>query len=86
MLGFLKMKVLFFGMLVSSPAIAVWVFRNSDSAPTQPQILPISNPTGADSIVRVPVEVIAAGSAPEVVYIEVASQALPKPAATPSSR
>lgn len=73
-------------MLVSSPAIAVWIFRSSDSAPTQPQILPISNITHADSIVRVPVEVIAAGSAPEVVYIEVASQALPKPAATPSSR
>lgn len=71
---------------LTSPLTEVWVFRNSDSAPTQPQILPISNPTGADSIVRVPVEVIAAGSAPEVVYIEVASQALPKPAATPSSR
>ena len=80
------MKVLFFGMLVSSPAIAVWIFRSSDSAPTQPQILPISNTSSPDSIVRVPVEVIATGSAPEVVYIEVASQALPKPTATPSSR
>ena len=80
------MKGLFFGMLVSSPAIAVWIFRSSDSAPTPLQILPISNTTSADSIVRVPVEVIAAGSAPEVVYIEVASQALPKPAELPSSR
>ena len=80
------MKGLFFGMLVSSPAIAVWIFRSSDSAPTPLQILPISNTTSADSIVRVPVEVIAAGSAPEVVYIEVASQVLTKPAATPSSR
>ena len=80
------MKVLFFGMLVSSPAIAVWIFRSSDSAPTQPPNLPILNTTSADSIVRVPVEVIATGSAPEVVYIEVASQVLTKPAATPSSR
>ena len=80
------MKVLFFGMLVSSPAIAVWIFRSSDSAPTPPQILPISNTSSPDSIVRVPVEVIATGSAPEMVYIEVASQALPKPAATPSLR
>ena len=80
------MKGLFFGMLVSSPAVAVWIFRSSTSAPTQLQILPIANTTRADAIVRVPVEVIATGSAPEVVYIEVASQALPKPAALPSSR
>ena len=80
------MKGLFLGMLVSSPAVAVWIFRSSASAPTQPQILPISNITHADSIVRVPVEVIATGSAPEWVYIEVPSQVLPKPLGLRSSR
>ena len=64
----------------------MWIFRNSDTAFSNPEIRQISNTTLAESTVRVPVEVIATGSAPEWVYIEVASQALPKPPASPSSR
>ena len=80
------MKVVFFGMLMSSPAVAVWIFSGSDSAPCKPEILPISKTPRADCMVRVPVEVIATGSAPEWIYIEVGSQALPTRTATPSSR
>ena len=80
------MKGLFFGMLVSSPAVAVWIFRSSESAPSNPEIQPISNTTRAESIVRVPVEVIATGSTPEWIYIEVPRQALPTPPVSPGSR
>lgn len=80
------MKVLLCGVLVSSPAIAVWNFRGSDLAASKPEIRQISNPTRAESTVRVPVEVIAAGSAPEWVYIEVASPPLPRPSPPQGSR
>ena len=74
------MKVLLFGILVGSPAVAVWIFRGSDSATSRPEIRSIStNNLRTESTVRIPVEVIATGSAPEWSYIEVASQALPKP-------
>ena len=52
------------GVLVSSPAIAIWNFRGSDLAASRPEIRQISNPNRAESTVQVPVEVIAAGSAP----------------------
>ena len=73
------MKVLLFGLVVASPAVAVWKFRGSGSTTSRSEIRQVSNTTRAEPTVRVPVEVIAAGSAPEWVYIEVASQALPKP-------
>ena len=72
------MKVVLFGMLVSSPAIAAWIFRSTEAATSRPEIRSISNHQHTESTVRVPVEVIAAGSTPEWIYIEVASQALPK--------
>jgi hypothetical protein len=80
------MKVLLFGMLVASPAVAVWKFRGSGSATTWQDVRQVSNTPSAESTVRVPVEVIAAGSAPEWVYIEVAGQALPKPGSSRGSR
>ncbi len=65
-------------MLVASPAAGVWVFRGSDSAPSRPEIRSISNNLHSEAIVRVPVEVIAKGSAPQWIYIAVGDQALPE--------
>ena len=80
------MRVLLFGMLVASPVVAVWKFRASNSASFGPQVRQTSSPSPADPTVRVPVEVIANGSAPEWVYIEVATQVLPTVKAMRDSR
>ncbi len=79
MSGFPKKRVRLFGLLIAAPVLGVAIFRDSGTATSGPEIRQISNTTPAESTVRVPVEVIATGSAPEWVYIEVASQALPKP-------
>lgn len=71
---------------MASPAVGVWKFRGSDSAASKPEARQVSNTPRAESTVRIPVEVIAAGSAPEWVYIEVASQALPQPGSVRDSR
>jgi uncharacterized protein YcnI len=66
--GIFKMKALFFGMLLASPAFAVWTLRSSEA--------PVSQ---AEAVVRVPVEVITKGSAPQWVYVEVGNQTVPEP-------
>jgi UPF0716 family protein affecting phage T7 exclusion len=73
------MRVLLVGLVIASPVLGVVIFRGSGTATSRPEIRQISNATPAESTVRVPVEVIATGSAPEWVYIEVPSQDLPKP-------
>lgn len=76
----------FFGLLMASPAVAVWQFRGAEPATTRPGVRQISTTTGPETTVRVPVEVISTGSAAEWVYIEVASQALPAPRSSSRSR
>ena len=82
MFGFLHIKVLLLGLLVVSPAVGVWSYRSQHSwvsnsvkhANTFARPLP-----PADPVVRIPVEVIANGSTPEWVYVEVGTQAVPEP-------
>ena len=73
------MKALFFGLLLASPAVAVWRIHGGESSTSRPEVRRISNTTRPETTVRVPVEVMAKGSPPEWIYIEVAGQALPKP-------
>ena len=80
------MRAVLFGVLVSSPAVALWTFRGGDRKSAKPEATPVSDSMTTKSLVRVPVEVIAAGSAPEWVYIEVASQAIPSPRVADGSR
>ena len=68
-------------MLLATPAVAAWVFRSPDAVVT-PEVRSIScNSTAPrpQAVVRVPVEVIAKGSTPRWVYVEVGSQAVPEP-------
>jgi len=83
--GLIKTKVLLFGFLLVAPSVAVRVFRGSDSAASRPEIRPVSTNTPAESL-QVPVEVMAKGSAPHWVYIEVTGQALPEPSLPRDSR
>lgn len=82
MLGIFKIKALLFGMFLASPALVMWKFRGAEAVVSKPEIRSISYTSQAprvESIVRVPVEVIAKGRAPQWVYVEVGSQAVPEP-------
>ncbi len=82
MFGIFKMKALLFGVFLASPAFAMWTLRGSEAPVSKPaaraaSFTPQSPP--AEAVVRVPVEVIAKGSAPQWVYVEVGAQAVPEP-------
>ena len=69
-------------MFLATPAVAAWVFRNPDAVVTRPEVRSISYNSTAprpQTVVRVPVEVVAEGSAPRWIYVEVGSQAVPEP-------
>jgi hypothetical protein len=77
--GFLKMKLLFLGLLLASPPLAAWMLHGSDSAPqTQPVETQRSIAQG-DGQLKVPVEVVSKGSESQWVYVQVAPQAVPEP-------
>jgi hypothetical protein len=76
------MKALLFGMFLASPAFAVWTIRSSETSVSKPEVRSVSFTPAVpqpEAVVRVPVEVIAKGSAPQLVYVEVGSQAVPEP-------
>lgn len=82
MFGIFKMKALLIGMFLASPAFAVWTFRGSEAPVPKREVRAVPfNPAvpRPEAVVRVPVEVIAKGSAPQLVYVEVGSQAVPEP-------
>jgi len=77
------MKTLIFGLLLASPAFAVWAHRSSEKTVPSAQIRPIAYPPGnngsAEGVVRIPIEVIEKGSAPKMIYVEHIPQAVPEP-------
>ena len=76
------MKALLFGMFFASPAVATWAFHRPETVAARPEIQAVSHTSLAPlsaPVVRVPVEVIAKGSAPHWVYVEVGTQAVPEP-------
>lgn len=82
MLAFLKMKTLMIGLLLASPPVAAWMLRAAEPAIQEPVIrqTPATSPAAPnEAAVQVPVEVVAEGSAPEWVYVEVQSQTIPEP-------
>lgn len=81
----LKTKLLILGFLVVSPSVGLWVFRGFYPAASRPEIRPVSSNSLEESV-RLPVEVIAKGSAPQWVYIEVTGKALPESGSPRDSR
>lgn len=77
-----KIKVLRLGMLLAFPAIAAWICRGSEVATSSSEVRPISFTTDAahaESVVRLPVEIIAKGNAPHWIYVNIASNSVPEP-------
>ena len=76
MVGFLKIKTLVFGFLLASPFVAIQGFKSRKSLEVNHEVPPV-----VESVSRIPVEVIAEGSAPQWVYVQVGNQAIPEPGA-----
>lgn len=79
MFGIFKMKAVFLGLLLASPPVAAWMLRSPAQAeplPSPPQA-PVA--VVAESQVRIPVEVVTKGAAPQWVYVQVAPQSVPEP-------
>jgi hypothetical protein len=80
--GILKLKALVIGMFLASPALAMWVYRSQPAENAQSANLASLSefaPMAEESTIRIPVEVIVSGNAPELVYVQVANQAVPEP-------
>ncbi|MBC8127045.1 MAG: PEP-CTERM sorting domain-containing protein [Gloeobacteraceae cyanobacterium ES-bin-144] len=70
------------GLLLASPPIAAWAIRDvraSSNAPQQMVSSAANQVTAATT--KVPVEIVAKGSDPKWVYVEVENQSVPEPSA-----
>ncbi len=80
MFRFLKLKSLFFGLLVASPAFAAWAYRQPEKTVTTSQVQAVSfPPVNPGQAVQIPIEVIEKGSPPKMIYVEHEVQAVPEP-------
>lgn len=86
MLGFFKMKILLLGAVVASPAVITWVWRGGEPSAVV-GVHPVAHVTTtvlAEPTVKVPVEVVSKGSAPQWVYVEVGgADSVPEPGVMP---
>ncbi len=77
------MKAIIFGVLLASPAVAVWAYRHSEKPPASSEIRAVSYSRAGhgqtEGTVRVPIEVIEKGSAPKFYYVESTTAAVPEP-------
>jgi hypothetical protein len=76
--GLLRIKSLIFGLLLASPALAAWAYLGPGPVDSV-RVLPASAGQSSVEPLRISVEVIAKGSAPQWVYVEVPPQAIPEP-------
>ncbi len=80
MFGFVQIKVILLGMLLASPAVALWGYRNHKSFTASHDVPSVASvQPAAEAVTRIPVEVIADGSAPQWVYVQVGNQVVPEP-------
>lgn len=87
MIGFLNMKIVVIGVVFATPLAVTWVWRGGEAtaAPVH-GVRQISAKTAviAEPTVKVPVEVISKGSAPQWVYVEVGpANSVPEPGVFP---
>jgi hypothetical protein len=76
------MKALWIGLFLASPAIAAWAWRGVPTHPrsTQSSETWVTAPSSASaSPEQIPFEVIAKGSAPQWVIVEIQGQSVPEP-------
>lgn len=87
MIGLLKIKALLIGLLLASPPVAAWMISRPQPAPAVVQAAPATPPasleTQGSEALRIPVEVHAKGSSPEMIYVEMRPEPIPEPATLP---
>ncbi|RYD22441.1 MAG: hypothetical protein EOP88_08040 [Verrucomicrobiaceae bacterium] len=80
------MKLLLLGAVMAAPAAVTWVWRGGEAAAAtgvQP-VAHVRSEVIAQPSVKVPVEVVAKGSAPQWVYVEVQpANSVPEPGVFP---
>jgi hypothetical protein len=85
--GFFKMKALLIGLILASPSVAMLVWRGgASSQQIEPGVRTVAHavdPLESRPVVRLPVEVLAKGSEPQWVYVEVGTQPIPEPGVLP---
>lgn len=74
MFGILRIKSLLIGALLAAPAVGLWMQHRAPVEPAQ-----VAAVREVQTVVRVPVEVISKGNAPEWVLVTVGNQAIPEP-------
>jgi hypothetical protein len=79
--GILKMKVLFFGLLLASPPVAAWILRAPEPTLQPEEIQAVSALQSApqSEATQVPVEIVTKGGTSKWVYVEVSHQSIPEP-------
>lgn len=86
-IGFLNMKILAVGVVFATPLAVSWVWRGGEaSAVPAAGVRQISAKTAVmdEPTVKVPVEVLSKGSAPQWVYVEVGpADSVPEPGVFP---
>lgn len=72
------------GLLLVSPPFAAWMLRGSEAVTVDPAPTPMvqANPA-PDQVTRIPVEIVAKGTAPQWVNVEMHAEAIPEPGMLP---
>ena len=86
MFGLLKIKAAWFGLLLATPAVAAWMIRDAGEPARTDGIQQVAHALPAVSggqDLRIPVEIVANGSAPKTLYVRVSPEAVPEPAVVP---
>lgn len=78
MFGIFKIKAVLLGLLLASPPLAAWILHEADT-PARAEAVPQDAVASAEPAAQIAVEVVAKGSSPEWVYVEVPAQAVPEP-------
>lgn len=74
------MKAVFLGLLLASPPVAAWILRGDESSLEAQMVQQVSATVAASpEAVRLPVEVVTKGGAPQWIYVEVTNSAVPEP-------
>ena len=71
--------MLVLGLLLASPPLAAWLWNETKAPDAQRVTNSIPANLRSEGAVQVPIEVVAEGSAPQWVYVEISNQAVPEP-------
>lgn len=85
MSGLFQLKFLLIGVLVVSPSVAAWALREAapEDVRPQPTVSREAVASTEEPVIHLPVEIVAKGSSPEWVRIEVRTEAVPEPGVVP---